>query len=67
MATYVIVDANNASGWTDDPAMHFKHRRFSKDGNPTAQAVFDQLHRQGRKVSLVRWVGGRAVAREESP
>jgi hypothetical protein len=64
MAVYVIVEADNKSGWTDDPALRFKYRHYSKDGHRTAQEVFEKLCKQGRKVHLVRWTGGRVVARE---
>ena len=64
MAVYVIVDAENDSGWNEDPAMRFSYRRFSARGARTAQEAFDKLRRQGRKVHLVRWEGGRVVARE---
>jgi hypothetical protein len=64
MAVYVIVDADNKSGWTDDPNMRFKYRHYSKSGQRTAQEVFDKLRKQGRKVHLIRWIGNRIVARE---
>jgi hypothetical protein len=64
MAVYVIVDADNQFGWTDDLAMRFRFRHYSTDGHRTAQQAFDKLRKLGRKVHLVRWQGGRVVARE---
>ena len=65
MAVYVIVDADNKFGWSDDPNMRFRYRHYSKDGHRTAQEVFDKLRKKGHKVHLVRWEGGRVVARAE--
>jgi hypothetical protein len=65
MAVYVIVDVDNKSGWTDDPAMRFRYRHCSKSGQRTAQEFVDKLRKKGRKVGLVRWEKGRIVNREE--
>jgi hypothetical protein len=64
MAVYVIVDANNKSGWTEDTAMRFSYGHCSTDGYRTVQEVFDKLRKQGRKIHLVRWTGGRVITRE---
>lgn len=56
MATYTIQTDPNGPDWPEDPAMRFKHLRFSRDGHPLAQTVFDDLRRRGQYARLVRWM-----------
>ncbi|MEX2142647.1 MAG: hypothetical protein WD894_25560 [Pirellulales bacterium] len=54
MAENIIVDADNKSGWTDEPDMRFSYRHFSKSGKRTAQDLLDKLRKQGSNSVSVR-------------